>query len=95
MHQNNIPQDKIAVFPNLLDFFFYIKSMFENQQQLQLTWFDKKSFKTACISSLDQKISHKTLALLSSFPQIVTLFGGGTSFSSQKKNPWPAQSKGR
>ena len=39
-HESNIPHEKFAVFPISL-YFFKINSMFESQQQLQLTWSGK------------------------------------------------------
>ena len=51
--------------------------MFEFQQQLNLTQSDKKYFLNLSILPIDQKTGHKTLALLLSFPQKMTLFGGG------------------
>ena len=53
--------------------------MFENQQQLQLTWSGKASFKIVSILQLQTN-----LLPFHCLPKYMTLFGKGTYFSSQK-----------
>ena len=66
MHQSYIPQDKIAVIPNLLHF-SKSSSMFERQQQLKLTWSDKDIL-IASILPIHQKTSYNKILFVSIFP---------------------------
>ena len=61
--------------------------MFEFQQQLNLMQSDKKYFSNLSILPIDQKTGHKTLALLLSCPQMMTLFGGGYIIFKYNKKP--------